>query len=76
GLTALSAEFTIGEGELMAHDVPLGCAPDEYDDLISGTCSHLPIHNVFFGHVDLTINLYCLRILFPGHLQGACRAVS
>ncbi|WP_259282514.1 helix-turn-helix transcriptional regulator, partial [Escherichia coli] len=38
----LSAEFTIGEGELMAHDVPLGCAPDEYDDLISGTCSHLP----------------------------------
>ncbi|HHC1589645.1 TPA: hypothetical protein ACN7VP_003489, partial [Klebsiella pneumoniae] len=20
----------------------LGCAPDEYDDLISGTCSHLP----------------------------------
>ncbi|MCQ1003507.1 hypothetical protein NEI59_09575, partial [Klebsiella pneumoniae] len=44
GLTALSAEFTIGEGELMAHDVPLGCAPDEYDDLISGTCSHLPLH--------------------------------
>ncbi|MDK1962511.1 hypothetical protein, partial [Klebsiella sp. K5-122] len=44
GLTALSAEFTIGEGELMAHDVPLGCAPDEYDDLISGTCSHLPKH--------------------------------
>ncbi|MDD9097438.1 hypothetical protein LAZ17_23945, partial [Escherichia coli] len=42
GLTALSAEFTIGEGELMAHDVPLGCAPDEYDDLISGTYSHLP----------------------------------
>ena len=35
-------EFTIGEGELMAHNVPLGCAPDEYDDLISGTCSHLP----------------------------------
>ncbi|MDK8024936.1 trehalose-6-phosphate synthase, partial [Klebsiella michiganensis] len=27
-----------------AHDVPLGCAPDEYDDLISGTCSHLPQH--------------------------------
>ncbi|MEW7002249.1 hypothetical protein M5585_29635 [Serratia ureilytica] len=26
----------------MAHDAPLGCAPDEYDDLISGTCSHLP----------------------------------
>ncbi|MEL8127427.1 hypothetical protein J4W39_03470, partial [Escherichia coli] len=46
GLTALSAEFTIGEGELMAHDVPLGCAPDEYDDLISGTCSHLPYHKM------------------------------
>ncbi|MEB5757187.1 hypothetical protein MXM45_23050, partial [Citrobacter cronae] len=46
GLTALSAEFTIGEGELMAHDVPLGCAPDEYDDLISGTCSHLPFQNI------------------------------
>ncbi|MFZ8680611.1 hypothetical protein, partial [Enterobacter bugandensis] len=44
-LTALSAEFTVGEGELMAHDVPLGCAPDEYDDLISGTCSHLPYPN-------------------------------
>ncbi|WP_407163422.1 YdaE family protein [Citrobacter amalonaticus] len=29
----------------MAHDVPLGCAPDEYDDLISGTCSHLPYLN-------------------------------
>ncbi|MDS7443172.1 hypothetical protein NXG64_28915, partial [Klebsiella pneumoniae] len=28
-----------------AHDVPLGCAPDEYDDLISGTCSHLPKRN-------------------------------
>ncbi|WP_218060938.1 hypothetical protein, partial [Klebsiella pneumoniae] len=46
GLTALSAEFTIGEGELMAHDVPLGCAPDEYDDLISGTCSHLPKRSI------------------------------
>uniref|UniRef100_UPI003F78BAE2 CpaF/VirB11 family protein n=1 Tax=Klebsiella pneumoniae TaxID=573 RepID=UPI003F78BAE2 len=48
-----SAEFTIGEGELMAHDVPLGCAPDEYDDLISGTCSHLPEDNpeiTFFIH--------------------------
>ncbi|WP_415793937.1 Ail/Lom family outer membrane beta-barrel protein, partial [Escherichia coli] len=53
--TALSAEFTIGEGELMAHDVPLGCAPDEYDDLISGTCSHLPkgkTHDVLTGSDD------------------------
>ncbi|WP_407258895.1 hypothetical protein [Klebsiella quasipneumoniae] len=30
----------------MAHDVPLGCAPDEYDDLISGTCSHLPLEHL------------------------------
>jgi ABC-type cobalamin/Fe3+-siderophores transport system ATPase subunit len=30
----------------MAHDVPLGCAPDEYDDLISGTCSHLPLKEI------------------------------
>ena len=43
GLTALSAEFTIGEGELMAHDVPLGCAPENSDDLISGTCCTFPI---------------------------------
>ncbi|MCS0905173.1 hypothetical protein NXY80_20020, partial [Escherichia coli] len=50
-LTALSAEFTIGEGELMAHDVPLGCAPDEYDDLISGTCSHLPYQCIDVGIV-------------------------
>ncbi|HDU5534841.1 TPA: hypothetical protein RFV31_003826 [Klebsiella pneumoniae] len=31
----------------MAHDVPLGCAPDEYDDLISGTCSHLPYKGLY-----------------------------
>ena len=24
GLTAFAAEFTVGEGELMTHDVPLG----------------------------------------------------
>ncbi|MDG0749383.1 hypothetical protein, partial [Klebsiella pneumoniae] len=60
GLTALSAEFTIGEGELMAHDVPLGCAPDEYDDLISGTCSHLPYKKVLKVIVSL-IPLISLR---------------
>ena len=31
GLTALSAEFTIGEGELMAM-MSSGMRPDEYDD--------------------------------------------
>ncbi|WP_220427847.1 hypothetical protein, partial [Klebsiella pneumoniae] len=41
-----------GEGELMAHDVPLGCAPDEYDDLISGTCSHLPYMWMFATSLD------------------------
>nr|WP_244579396.1 TIR domain-containing protein [Escherichia coli] len=50
-MTALSAEFTIGEGELMAHDVPLGCAPDEYDDLISGTCSHLPKRKILDSNI-------------------------
>ncbi len=42
GLTALTAEFTVGEGELMAHDEPCSMAPDDKHDLISGTCSHLP----------------------------------
>ncbi|MEB6530199.1 hypothetical protein MXM53_12235, partial [Klebsiella quasipneumoniae] len=63
GLTALSAEFTIGEGELMAHDVPLGCAPDEYDDLISGTCSHLPLLIDQNGVMDV----YSAESLTPGH---------
>ncbi|UUQ25984.1 hypothetical protein KFU81_20370 [Escherichia coli] len=40
----------------MAHDVPLGCAPDEYDDLISGTCSHLPYINDFGGLSFYEIN--------------------
>ncbi|MCF0738643.1 hypothetical protein L0E61_23550, partial [Klebsiella pneumoniae] len=60
---ALSAEFTIGEGELMAHDVPLGCAPDEYDDLISGTCSHLPFMNCgfwIFFHTSSPIIYYSI----------------
>ncbi|MFW2982930.1 hypothetical protein ACN6NP_28075, partial [Klebsiella pneumoniae] len=59
GLTALSAEFTIGEGELMAHDVPLGCAPDEYDDLISGTCSHLPQLSRLIDSLYGKIRLHC-----------------
>ena len=41
-LTALTAEFTVGEGELMTHDEPCFMAPDDKHDLISGTCSHLP----------------------------------
>ncbi|MEF5567575.1 hypothetical protein U9012_08415, partial [Escherichia coli] len=42
GLTALTAEFTVGEGKLMTHDEPCSMAPDDKHDLISGTCSHLP----------------------------------
>ncbi|WP_244059008.1 hypothetical protein, partial [Aeromonas caviae] len=37
-----TAEFTVGEGELMTHDEPFFMAPDDKHDLISGTCSHLP----------------------------------
>ncbi|MBP8280887.1 MAG: hypothetical protein KAX43_09160, partial [Aeromonas sp.] len=42
-LTALTAEFTVGEGKLMTHDEPCSMAPDDKHDLISGTCSHLPL---------------------------------
>ncbi|WP_309598593.1 SbmA/BacA-like family transporter, partial [Klebsiella pneumoniae] len=61
-----------GEGELMAHDVPLGCAPDEYDDLISGTCSHLPymyfnIARILYLQVD---NVFGLFLLFPSIVAG------
>ncbi|MGE6235200.1 hypothetical protein, partial [Aeromonas media] len=45
-LTALTAEFTVGEGKLMTHDEPCSMAPDDKHDLISGTCSHLPYMNV------------------------------
>ncbi|MFV7564139.1 hypothetical protein ACNPAA_20535, partial [Aeromonas sp. PS2Canimalfood6] len=37
-----TAEFTVGEGNLMTHDEPCSMAPDDKHDLISGTCSHLP----------------------------------
>ncbi|MDR4544189.1 hypothetical protein PAG33_20255, partial [Klebsiella quasipneumoniae] len=47
----------------MAHDVPLGCAPDEYDDLISGTCSHLP----------LLITLLISRLF---HCAAKCRIIQ
>jgi hypothetical protein len=33
GLTALTAEFTVGEGKLMTHDEPCSMAPD--DNMIS-----------------------------------------
>ena len=42
GLTALTAEFTVGEDELMTHDEPCFMAPDDEHNLISGTYSHHP----------------------------------
>ncbi|MDR0176133.1 hypothetical protein RF039_24485, partial [Enterobacter sichuanensis] len=55
-----------GEGELMAHDVPLGCAPDEYDDLISGTCSHLPYEEALNGKVaDSNLATLHMKYLNP-----------
>ncbi|MCF0597064.1 hypothetical protein L0E62_29335, partial [Klebsiella pneumoniae] len=44
---ALTAEFTVGEGKLMTHDEPCSMAPDDKHDLISGTCSHLPLGGWF-----------------------------
>ncbi|MFV1145456.1 LuxR C-terminal-related transcriptional regulator, partial [Klebsiella pneumoniae] len=52
-----------------AHDVPLGCAPDEYDDLISGTCSHLPKRLTKEWFDDLRLSLseqLMLRLLMAG----------
>ncbi|MGU5559957.1 hypothetical protein ACV1C5_22575, partial [Aeromonas caviae] len=56
GLTALTAEFTVGEGKLMTHGEPCSMAPDDKHDLISGTCSHLPylienIEHMFMGSI-------------------------
>ncbi|WP_261451632.1 hypothetical protein, partial [Serratia liquefaciens] len=56
-LTALTAEFTVGEGKLMTHDEPCSMAPDEYDDLISGTCSHLPYISSGNGFIEATLLL-------------------
>ncbi|WP_223930728.1 hypothetical protein, partial [Aeromonas caviae] len=44
-----TAEFTVGEGELMTHDEPFFMAPDDKHDLISGTCSHLPKFSINVG---------------------------
>ena len=49
----------------MAHDVPLGCAPDEYDDLISGTCSHLPKLQKETADAGDALCLRCITVLEP-----------
>ncbi|MER1521109.1 hypothetical protein KC870_22790, partial [Enterobacter hormaechei] len=66
GLTALTAEFTVGEGKLMTHDEPCSMAPDDKHDLISGTCSHLPLVFHFYLH---RISPTYSEILYP-HLLG------
>ncbi|MDV0652358.1 hypothetical protein RZP13_23315, partial [Klebsiella quasipneumoniae subsp. similipneumoniae] len=48
------------------HDVPLGCAPDEYDDLISGTCSHLPLTTEEDWYPDE----------YPNILEAPCQAIK
>ncbi|MFS9650817.1 hypothetical protein [Enterobacter hormaechei] len=59
----------------MAHDVPLGCAPDEYDDLISGTCSHLPLLSVFNDFTACFNALFCaIREGFTDAWQGGERS--
>ncbi|MFM5319620.1 hypothetical protein ACET9O_08205, partial [Aeromonas caviae] len=64
-LTALTAEFTVGEGELMTHDEPFFMAPDDKHDLISGTCSHLPlaIESLTRQVIIFTHDIYFLCIL-------------
>ncbi|WP_420261511.1 hypothetical protein, partial [Citrobacter freundii] len=59
--TALTAEFTVGEGKLMTHNEPCSMAPDDKHDLISGTCSHLPLSNV--SGRDRTLMIECLHQL-------------
>ncbi|MDS6699252.1 hypothetical protein [Klebsiella pneumoniae] len=34
----------------MTHDEPCSMAPDDKHDLISGTCSHLPLVNLHFPY--------------------------
>jgi len=53
----------------MAHDVPLGCAPDEYDDLISGTCSHLPSVS---NKDELIILLYNKKFIYYLYEKAMC----
>ncbi|RTD06683.1 hypothetical protein EJ893_07505, partial [Klebsiella pneumoniae subsp. pneumoniae] len=53
-----------------AHDVPLGCAPDEYDDLISGTCSHLPKLAFWGQHDPNTIYASANDVILPNLALG------
>ncbi|MEX5242384.1 hypothetical protein P0228_22980, partial [Escherichia coli] len=62
------AEFTIGEGELMAHDVPLGCAPDEYDG------SH--IRNLFAPSLTEDTLRLLEKIAPSAHKIGASSAIE
>ncbi|MGT9449089.1 SMR family transporter [Escherichia coli] len=66
-MTALTAEFTVGEGKLMTHDEPCSMAPDDKHDLISGTCSHLP-YALWEGIGILFITLFSV-LLFDESLS-------
>ncbi|MBZ5212700.1 fusaric acid resistance protein [Enterobacter cloacae subsp. cloacae] len=68
----------------MAHDVPLGCAPDEYDDLISGTCSHLPYVYAYFQEDQLNrikkgqktvVTLLNDKIRFNGSVESISKGI-
>ncbi|MFQ2406787.1 hypothetical protein ACK31G_17945, partial [Aeromonas caviae] len=74
GLTALTAEFTVGEGELMTHDEPFFMAPDDKHDLISGTCSHLPKQRLSLQHQLFKRTAICLSFLVQQFLQTGCEA--
>ncbi|ERB25248.1 hypothetical protein G958_03341, partial [Escherichia coli UMEA 3271-1] len=60
GLTALTAEFTVGEGKLMTHDEPCSMAPDDKHDLISGTCSHLPLQTAPVSGAGSTMRMHTI----------------
>ncbi|MGX3103803.1 hypothetical protein ACWJUQ_24380, partial [Klebsiella pneumoniae] len=60
------AEFTVGEGKLMTHDEPCSMAPDDKHDLISGTCSHLPLFKIKPVIVYVNIPRICAEYIFSG----------
>ncbi|HIC0649228.1 TPA: hypothetical protein ACWZYM_005254, partial [Enterobacter kobei] len=62
------AEFTVGEGKLMTHDEPCSMAPDDKHDLISGTCSHLPL---LFANSNFSCSGFYMEIMATIILLGA-----
>eukprot|EP01044_Picomonas_judraskeda_P048312 COSAG03_NODE_27896_length_246_cov_22.986395_1_plen_81_part_11 len=55
GLTALTAEFTVGEGKLMTHDEPCSMAPDDFHHVLPWqNLLHAGQENLFSGLTALT----------------------